>query len=78
MLLADAKGSEISEQVRIEDFLEVKKTQLKGAKADAVTSRKKIVGRRADGSQMVCTVQGVDKHGDGLRQVYTQTTWSRS
>lgn len=73
--LADAKSSERNPQVRIEDFLEIKKTQLKGVKAEAVTSRKRIVGRRADGSQMVCTVQGVDKHGDGLRQGHTPWTW---
>ena len=69
MPVPDAKGSELIGH--IEDFLEIKKTQLKGAKADAVTSRKKVLGRRADGSQMICTVQGVDKHGDGLRQVHT-------
>lgn len=64
---ADAKGNENSPQMHVDEFLDIKKTQLKGVKAEAVTSRKKMVGTRADGSQMLCNIQGVDKHGDGLR-----------
>ena len=65
----DAGVTAKSEQQRIEDFLEIKKTQLKGAKAEAVTAKKKVIGYRSDGTQLICTVQGVDKHGDGLRYV---------
>ena len=46
----------------------MKKTQLKGAKAEAVTDKKKVHGQHADGAPLVCSVQGMDKHGDGLRQ----------
>lgn len=61
------KGGEHADKVRVEDFLEMKKTQLKGAKAEAVTDKKKVNASHADGAPLVCTVQGVDKHGDGLR-----------
>lgn len=71
--LADARGPDHGTQLHVDAFLDIKKTQLKGVKAEAVTSRKKVIGYRADGSQMVCTVQGVDKHGDGLRQVHLHT-----
>lgn len=46
----------------------MKKTQLKGAKGEAVTDRNKVNANHADGSPLVCLVQGMDKHGDGLRQ----------
>ena len=62
------KGGEHAGKLRVEDFLEIKKTQLKGAKAEAVTDKKKVHGQHADGAPLVCTVQGMDKHGDGLRQ----------
>ena len=68
-LLADIvpKGGDHAGKLKIEDFLEIKKTQLKGAKAEAVTGRKKINGHHSSGAPLVCSVQGVDKHGDGLR-----------
>lgn len=46
----------------------MKKTQLKGAKVEAVTDKKKVNANHADGSPLMCSVQGMDKHGDGLRQ----------
>ena len=46
----------------------MKKTQLKGAKVEAVTDKKKVNAKHADGSPLMCSVQGMDKHGDGLRQ----------
>lgn len=62
------RGGEHAGKIRVEDFLEIKKTQLKGAKAEAVTDKKKVNANHADGSPFVCSVQGIDKHGDGLRQ----------
>ena len=61
------KAGEHAGKLRVEDFLEIKKTQLKGAKAEAVTDRKKVKARHSDGSTLQCSVQGMDKHGDGLR-----------
>lgn len=49
----------------------MKKTQLKGAKVEAVTDRKKVNANHADGSPLMCSVQGMDKHGDGLRQAHS-------
>lgn len=62
------KGGEHAGKIRVEDFLEMKKTQLKGAKVEAVTDKKKVNANHADGSPLMCSVQGMDKHGDGLRQ----------
>lgn len=61
------KGGEHAGKLRVEDLLEIKKTQLKGAKAEAVTDRKRVNGHHSDGAPLVCSVQGMDKHGDGLR-----------
>lgn len=61
------KGGEHAGKLRVEDLLEIKKTQLKGAKAEAVTDRKRVNGHHLDGAPLVCSVQGMDKHGDGLR-----------
>lgn len=68
-MLADIvpKGGENAGKIRVEDFLEIKKTQLKGAKAEAVTDKKKVNAIHADGAPLICTIQGMDKHGDGLR-----------
>ena len=70
LLTADVvpKGGQHAGKLRVEDFLDIKKTQLKGAKAEAVTDKKKVTGQHSDGALLVCTVQGMDKHGDGLRQ----------
>ena len=62
------RGGEHAGKFRVEDFLEMKKTQLKGAKVEAVTDKKKVNANHADGSPLMCSVQGMDKHGDGLRQ----------
>ena len=69
-LVADVvpKGGQHAGKLRVEDFLDIKKTQLKGAKAEAVTDKKKVNGQHSDGAPLVCTVQGMDKHGDGFRQ----------
>ena len=69
-LVADVlpKGGQHAGKLRVEDFLDIKKTQLKGAKAESVTDKKKVNGQHSDGAPLVCTVQGMDKHGDGLRQ----------
>jgi hypothetical protein len=69
-LVADAvpKGGQHAGKLRVEDFLDIKKTQLKGAKAESVTDKKKVNGQHSDGAPLVCTVQGMDKHGDGFRQ----------
>ena len=64
------KGGQHAGKLRVEDFLDVKKTQLKGAKAESVTDKKKVRGQHSDGAPLICTVQGMDKHGDGLRQVH--------
>ncbi|DBA94392.1 TPA: hypothetical protein ACH3X1_001997 [Trebouxia sp. C0004] len=73
--LADVvpKGGQHAGKLRVEDFLEIKKTQLKGAKAEAVTDKKKVNGQHSDGAPLVCTVQGMDKHGDGLRYLLRVT-----
>ena len=68
------KGGEHAGKLRVEDFLEIKKTQLKGAKAEAVTDKKKVHGQHSDGAPLVCSVQGMDKHGDGLRQASLSST----
>ena len=69
-LVADVvpKGGQHAGKLRVEDFLDIKKTQLKGAKAESVTDKKKVNGQHSDGAPLVCTVQGMDKHGDGFRQ----------
>ena len=69
-LVADAvpKGGQHAGKLRVEDFLDIKKTQLKGAKAESVTDKKKVNGQHSDGAPLVCAVQGMDKHGDGFRQ----------
>lgn len=62
------KAGEHAGKLRVEDFLDMKKTQLKGGKADSATEKKKVKGRHLDGTPLHCAVQGIDKHGDGLRQ----------
>lgn len=71
-LVADVvpKGGQHAGKLRVEDFLDIKKTQLKGAKAEAVTDNKKVNGQHSDGAPLVCKVQGMDKHGDGFRQAF--------
>ena len=68
------KGGQHAGKLRVEDFLDIKKTQLKGAKAEAVTDKKKVRGHHSDGAPLICSVQGVDKHGDGLRQEHLSHT----
>lgn len=62
------RGGEHAGKIRVEEFLDMRKTQLKGAKVEAVTDKKKVNANHADGSPLMCSVQGMDKHGDGLRQ----------
>ena len=75
-LTADAmpKGGQHAGKLHVEDFLDIKKTQLKGAKAESVTDKKKVRGQHSDGAPLVCTVQGRDKHGDGFRQAHPSHT----
>ena len=68
------KSGQHAGKLHVEDFLEIKKTQLKGAKAEAVTDKKKVRGQHSDGAPLVCTVQGRDKHGDGFRQAHPSHT----
>ena len=74
-LTADAmpKGGQHAGKLHVEDFLDIKKTQLKGAKAEFVTD-KKVRGQHSDGAPLVCTVQGMDKHADGFRQAHPSHT----
>ncbi len=75
-LTADAvpKGGQHAGKLHVEDFLDIKKTQLKGAKAESVTDKNKVRGQHSDGAPLICSVQGVDKHGDGLRQAHPSHT----
>ena len=55
-------------KLRTEDFLQLKRAGKKAAKTDIAVSEKIAVeGIHCDGAQLKCFVQGMDKHGDGLR-----------
>ncbi|GAB4816720.1 hypothetical protein N2152v2_003766 [Parachlorella kessleri] len=53
--------------LRVEDFLGVKRSQLKRVDHQAVGDKQEMVALHADGSRMLVLVQGADKHGDGTR-----------
>lgn len=54
-------------KLRTEDFLQLKRAGKKAAKTDAVSEKLAVEGIHCDGAKLRCFVQGMDKHGDGLR-----------
>lgn len=58
----------VSSSARPEDFLGIKRTQLKRGADQGVSEKQDMEALHIDRSRMLVQVQGADKHGDGSRR----------